>query len=120
MTDREIKEKYDRMYGDDVTKTRILKSMTGKSAKEIHDILTEQAAAELTRVYHADENPYCTDIKTEPSEIAKHGRDIPEDVLNVLFNELDRLEAEIKEADKHKEKLEKRFTALVEYIGGTA
>lgn len=113
MKKREIYTRFYSMQGDPQDRIRILAQINNCTEREIREIMQEVASGRCNEpeldVYHADDNPFCK-VKVEVST-ENHKGDIPEHVLDLIFDRLDELEREIKER-------EKEYKSLIEYIGG--
>ena len=74
----------------------------------IQDLRTCREAESEPQNYHPDENPHCkVEVELDPN--AKG--DIPEHVLDLIFDRLDTLDKEIKERQDE-------YNELVAYLGG--
>lgn len=105
MSKREIYTRFKNMEGKPESRMEILAQLNGCHVKYIKEILQDVAAD------RCDEPEYIPESHFEQVKISKG--DIPEKVLDMIFDRLDELDREIKQKqDEYKE--------LVEFIGGKA
>lgn len=113
MTKKEIYERFHGMQGDPADRIKILareNSCAERAIKEaLQEVQREGYKEQQLENYHPDENPFCR-VNVELTPGVEKG-DIPEYVLDLIFNRLDELEAEIKER-------ETEYNNLVDYLGG--
>jgi len=124
MTNEEIREKYQNMWGDDEHKIRVLKELTGLGKRDLNKILKGENLAPATTVYHADDNPYCKVEEKQKTERSRK-KDLPAAVFEAISDKLDSIdltikyiEAEIREKEAKKKELELSYQELAAYIGG--
>lgn len=109
MTREEIFQRFHNMQGKAGDRIKILAQMTGHTESSIKKLLQEIEAQHLDlSSYHPDDNPHCrVEVKINTAEAG----DIPEHVLDLIFDRLDELDREIKERQDE-------YNELVAYIGG--
>lgn len=112
MNDIEIYERFHGMQGEPANRIKVLaheNSCTEREIKEALQKIQREGYKPEFKNYHPDENPFCR-VNVELTPGVEKG-DIPEYVLDLIFNRLDELEAEIKER-------ETEYNNLVDYLGG--
>ena len=109
MTREEIFQRFYNMQGEAADRIKVLAQMNGSTESQIKKLLQEIEAQHLyLSNYHPDDNPHCrVEVKINTAEAG----DIPEHVLDLIFDRLDELDREIKERQDE-------YNELVAYIGG--
>lgn len=106
MSKSEIHSRFNNMQGSGEDRIRVLAQLNACPEKYIKQLLQE--AESEPQNYHPDENPHCkVEVELDPN--AKG--DIPEHVLDLIFDRLDTLDKEIKERQDE-------YNELVAYLGG--
>lgn len=108
MTNREIYERFHNMKGDPADRIEILARENDCAERVIKAALQEaQREGKPCENYHPDENPFCrVHVELRPDK-----GDIPDYVLDLIFDRLDELDQEIKERQDE-------YNKLIEYMGG--
>ena len=113
MTRSEIHYRFNNMVGKAEDRIEKLAQLNACSKGYIRQILQEVESGRTSEpeveAYHPDENPHC---KVEVEINTAEKGDIPEHVLNLIFDRLDELDREIKERQTE-------YNELVAYIGGS-
>ena len=111
MTREDIYHRFHNMQGAAEDRIRILAQQndcTGGEIKKIIQAVEFELANCQVKTYHPDDNPHCrVEVKINTAEAG----DIPEHVLDLIFDRLDELDREIKERQDE-------YNELVAYIGG--
>ena len=114
MSKREVYTRFHNMKGEASDRIKILSELNACSEKHIREVIQDVESGRCTEpeisTYHPDLNPF-SKVEVEIPKGEKHKGDIPEHVLNLIFDRLDELDREIKAKQNE-------YNELVEYIGG--
>lgn len=111
VTKDEIYSRYKRMEGKEETKIKILAQLNNCPEKYIREIIKEKTLlGEPAESYDPDKNPYC---RVKPEK-----KFIPAAVLDLVYEELNVLDREIKTIEDELKAKCKAYKELVEFLGG--
>ena len=114
MSKREVYTRFKNMDGEGEERIKVLATLNRCKVTDIKEIIQDVESGRCTEpelsTYHPDLNPF-SKVEVEIPKGEKHKGDIPEHVLDLIFDRLDVLDREIKEKQNE-------YDELVKYIGG--